>query len=47
MIAEAAGGQQKIGYDIFCSNFAIGRMPEDLVSKSIDLFGREVIPAFK
>ena len=47
VIQKLQEGRQKIGYDIFSGNFAIGRMPADLVSKSIELFGREVIPAFK
>ena len=47
VIKKLEAGKQKIGYDIFAGNFAIGRMPEDLVATSIDLFGREVIPAFR
>ena len=39
-------GQEKIGYDIFCTNHQIGRMPPEMVSRSIELFGKEVIPAF-
>jgi len=40
-------GQQRMGYNVFCTNHQIGRMPADLVSKSIELFGKEVIPAFR
>ena len=40
-------GKQRIGYDIFCTNHAIGQMPEPLVRNSIELFGKEVIPAFR
>ena len=36
-----------VGYDILCTAHAIGRMPPDLVANSIELFGREVIPAFR
>ena len=36
-----------MGYDIFCTNHQIGRMPRELVDRSIELFGKEVIPAFK
>ena len=38
--------QQRLGYDVFCTNHSIGRMPPALVSNSIELFGKEVIPAF-
>jgi hypothetical protein len=40
-------GQQRIGYDVFCTNHQIGGMPARLVENSIHLFGKEVIPAFK
>lgn len=40
-------GKKLIGYDIFCSNHEVGRMPPDLVDKSIRLFGKEIVPAFK
>ncbi|HXQ49463.1 MAG TPA: LLM class flavin-dependent oxidoreductase [Stellaceae bacterium] len=40
-------GKKLIGYDIFCGNHEIGRMPKDQVLKSIRLLGKEVIPAFK
>jgi alkanesulfonate monooxygenase SsuD/methylene tetrahydromethanopterin reductase-like flavin-dependent oxidoreductase (luciferase family) len=39
-------GQARMGYDVFCTNHHIGRMPEELVERSIELFGKEVIPAF-
>jgi alkanesulfonate monooxygenase SsuD/methylene tetrahydromethanopterin reductase-like flavin-dependent oxidoreductase (luciferase family) len=40
-------GKQRIGYDIFCTNHEIGRMPKQMVRNSIALFGKEVIPAFR
>ncbi len=40
-------GRRRIGYDIFCTNHEIGRMPPDLVANSIRLFGKEVVPAFR
>ena len=40
-------GQQRMGYDVFCTNHQIGRMPPEMVARSIELFGAEVIPAFK
>jgi alkanesulfonate monooxygenase SsuD/methylene tetrahydromethanopterin reductase-like flavin-dependent oxidoreductase (luciferase family) len=46
VIRKLQEGKSAIGYDIFCTNHGIGRMPEDLVKKSIELFGKEVIPAF-
>jgi alkanesulfonate monooxygenase SsuD/methylene tetrahydromethanopterin reductase-like flavin-dependent oxidoreductase (luciferase family) len=39
--------KQRIGYDIFCGNFAIGKMPPEMVRDSIRLFGQEVVPAFR
>jgi alkanesulfonate monooxygenase SsuD/methylene tetrahydromethanopterin reductase-like flavin-dependent oxidoreductase (luciferase family) len=47
VIRRLEAGQQRIGYDIFCTNHEIGRMPADQVANSIRLFGKEVIPAFK
>ena len=35
-----------IGYDIFCANHRFGPMPLDQSTKSLKLFGQEVIPAF-
>jgi hypothetical protein len=35
-----------MGYDLFCTNHQLGRMPAELVDRSIELFGKEVIPAF-
>jgi hypothetical protein len=46
IIRRLKEGRARIGYDLFCTNHQIGRMPDALVSKSIELFGREVIPAF-
>jgi alkanesulfonate monooxygenase SsuD/methylene tetrahydromethanopterin reductase-like flavin-dependent oxidoreductase (luciferase family) len=41
-------GKEQIGYDIFCTAFpGGGRMPKDKIQKSIELFGREVIPGFR
>lgn len=47
VIRKLQEGQKRIGYDIFSTNHQIGRMPLDLVSNSIELFGNEVIPAFR
>jgi alkanesulfonate monooxygenase SsuD/methylene tetrahydromethanopterin reductase-like flavin-dependent oxidoreductase (luciferase family) len=47
IIKKVQEGQKSIGYDIFCTNHQIGRMHPDLVRNSIELFGTEVIPAFK
>jgi alkanesulfonate monooxygenase SsuD/methylene tetrahydromethanopterin reductase-like flavin-dependent oxidoreductase (luciferase family) len=46
VIHRLQDGQQRMGYDVFCTNHQIGRMPPDQVSRSIELFGKEVIPAF-
>ena len=46
VIRKLRDGQQSMGYNVFCTNHQIGRMPPPLVNKSIELFGKEVIPAF-
>ena len=46
VIHKLEEGQKRIGYDIFCTNHEIGRMPKQMVRNSIELFGKEVIPAF-
>ncbi|MBO0883122.1 MAG: LLM class flavin-dependent oxidoreductase, partial [Mycobacterium sp.] len=46
VIRRLQAGQARMGYDLFCTNHQIGRMPPELVERSIELFGREVIPAF-
>ena len=38
--------RERMGFDLFCTNHQIGRMPPPLVDRSIELFGKEVIPAF-
>jgi alkanesulfonate monooxygenase SsuD/methylene tetrahydromethanopterin reductase-like flavin-dependent oxidoreductase (luciferase family) len=47
VVRKLQEGQRQMGYDLFCTNHQIGRMPADQVSRSIELFGQEVIPAFK
>jgi alkanesulfonate monooxygenase SsuD/methylene tetrahydromethanopterin reductase-like flavin-dependent oxidoreductase (luciferase family) len=47
VINQLQAGRQRIGYDVFCTNHQIGRMPPQLVDNSIRLFGEEVIPAFR
>ena len=37
----------RIGYDIFCGNFAIGKMAPEMWRESVRLFGAKVVPAFK
>jgi alkanesulfonate monooxygenase SsuD/methylene tetrahydromethanopterin reductase-like flavin-dependent oxidoreductase (luciferase family) len=46
VVRQLQAGQARMGYDVFCTNHQIGRMPPDLVSRSIELFGKAVIPAF-
>ena len=46
VIRKLQEGQQRMGYDLFCTNHQIGRMPPEMVTRSIELFGKEVIPAF-
>jgi alkanesulfonate monooxygenase SsuD/methylene tetrahydromethanopterin reductase-like flavin-dependent oxidoreductase (luciferase family) len=47
VIRKLEEGKKLIGYDIFCTNHEIGRMPEAQVRNSIRLFSKEVVPAFK
>lgn len=47
VIRRLQEGQKSIGYDIFCTNHQIARMPQEFVTNSIELFGKEVIPAFR
>ena len=46
VIRKLEEGRQRIGYDLFCGNHQLGRMPSELTEKSIRLFGEAVIPAF-
>lgn len=39
--------QAYVGYDILCTQHQINDMPEEQVTKSLRLFGEEVIPAFR
>lgn len=47
VIRQLQEGHQRLGYDLFCTSHQIGRMPRDLVRNSVELFGKEVIPAFQ
>ena len=47
VIRKLEEGKKRIGYDIFCTNHELGRMPKHMVRNSIELFGKEVIPAFR
>ncbi len=47
VIRKLEEGKKRIGYDIFCGNHEIGRMPKELALKSVRLLGKEVIPAFR
>ena len=46
VIRRLQAGQSRMGYNVFCTNHQLGRMPADMVARSIELFGNEVIPAF-
>jgi alkanesulfonate monooxygenase SsuD/methylene tetrahydromethanopterin reductase-like flavin-dependent oxidoreductase (luciferase family) len=46
VIKQLRQSKQRIGYDIFCANHEIGKMPPAMVRNSIRLFG-EVVRAFK
>jgi alkanesulfonate monooxygenase SsuD/methylene tetrahydromethanopterin reductase-like flavin-dependent oxidoreductase (luciferase family) len=42
VIKKLQQGQEQIGYDLFCTNFIAALAPD-----AIELFGKEVIPAFR
>ncbi|MEK9658387.1 MAG: LLM class flavin-dependent oxidoreductase [Chloroflexota bacterium] len=44
---KIAEGREKIGYNHFAGKFHIGRMPHFMVEKSLELFGKEVIPGLR
>ncbi|MBI3329882.1 MAG: LLM class flavin-dependent oxidoreductase [Nitrospinae bacterium] len=46
VIRQLKDQHARIGYDIFCANHRFGPMPPEQSSKSMQLFGKEVIPAF-
>jgi alkanesulfonate monooxygenase SsuD/methylene tetrahydromethanopterin reductase-like flavin-dependent oxidoreductase (luciferase family) len=46
VIRRLEAGRRRLGYNVFCTNHQIGRMPPEMVNRSIELFGKEVIPAF-
>lgn len=39
--------RELIGHDIFCAQHTFGHMSRDTAKASIDLFGKEVLPAFR
>jgi alkanesulfonate monooxygenase SsuD/methylene tetrahydromethanopterin reductase-like flavin-dependent oxidoreductase (luciferase family) len=47
VLKKLEAGKKQIGYDIFCGNHEIGRMPKEMSRKSVRLLGKEVIPALK
>jgi alkanesulfonate monooxygenase SsuD/methylene tetrahydromethanopterin reductase-like flavin-dependent oxidoreductase (luciferase family) len=44
---EIAAQQERVGYDVLLTQHNIGNMPHVLAHRSIELFGKQVIPAFK
>jgi alkanesulfonate monooxygenase SsuD/methylene tetrahydromethanopterin reductase-like flavin-dependent oxidoreductase (luciferase family) len=47
VIEKLEAGRKTIGYDVFCTSHEFGRMPKELCAKSVELFGKHVIPAFE
>ena len=45
VIKKLQEGHALMGYNLFCGNHEIGKMPHDQVMNSIRLFGKEVVPA--
>jgi hypothetical protein len=46
VVEKLQEGQKKIGYDLFCTSF-IGRLPKEDYERALELWGKEVIPAFR
>ena len=46
VIGRLEAQQKLLGHDIFSARFKFGGLPNDLVDKSIRLFGEKVLPAF-
>jgi alkanesulfonate monooxygenase SsuD/methylene tetrahydromethanopterin reductase-like flavin-dependent oxidoreductase (luciferase family) len=46
VIRQLKEQHRRIGYDIFCANHRLGPMPLEQSLRSLELFGKEVIPAF-
>ncbi|HEY7494335.1 MAG TPA: hypothetical protein VIH59_24945 [Candidatus Tectomicrobia bacterium] len=46
VIRKLKAQHDRMGYDIFCANHRIGIMPTEQSLQSLQLFGKEVIPAF-
>jgi alkanesulfonate monooxygenase SsuD/methylene tetrahydromethanopterin reductase-like flavin-dependent oxidoreductase (luciferase family) len=47
IIKQLQKGHAQMGYTVFCGNFGIGAMPDEMVRESIRLFGKKVVPAFR
>lgn len=45
--ARIRDGQSSMGYTTFCTTHDFGGMPAEMVKRSIELFGNEVIPSFE
>ena len=46
VIKKLQEGQEKVGYDLFCTGF-IGRLSPEEFDQTVELWGKEVIPAFQ
>ena len=47
VIAKIQASHARLDYDVFGGRFRFGPMPDTMVEKSIELFGKKVIPAFR
>ena len=47
MIKQLEAQSELCGYDIFCANHRFGTIPQEQSLKSMKLFGKAVIPAFR
>jgi hypothetical protein len=47
VIRKLEAAKKAIGFDIFCTNHEIGKMPREMTRSSIDLFSKYVLPEFR
>ena len=47
VIRQLRDQQARLGYDIFLAQHQLGDLSRDQMLKSLELFGKEVVPAFR
>ena len=46
VIRRLEESQKLVGFDIFGGRFRFGPMPDEMVMRNLELFGKKVMPAF-